>query len=754
MWHRGVSVGALALLLAACGGGPGTIARPAPPPAPPIGGTPTPTPTPAPTPTPTPTPVTQRVDYDTAEYRNSGGAAGVDAIRAYQAGATGAGIAIGIVDTGINPTLSAFAGRISSASGDVAGNRGISDEGGHGTAVAAVAAAARDDRDTLGVAFDATVVAVRADDVGTCATDEGCLFSDREIARGIDRATQAGVRVINLSLGGEGAGRSVIDAVRRAAAAGIVTIVSAGNEGAALPSGFASTLAAAAPGLVIIAGATNRSGTIAGFSNRAGDARDVYLAAPGSGLLAPDHTGRVFSWSGTSFSAPVISGAAALLADAFPNLTGAQIVAILLDSADDIEAAGIDAISGRGRLNLGRAFAPSGATVLAGSDVAISLTSNGTLPVAAGDAGGGAGTTALFTDSYERAYELDLSRTLDMQGHAGPMQRRFATAGSDVRATGIGAGPLRLAMTVGRDGPRDTALLAPLDTNHARDARLLAARIVAKVDDRTALALGFSEGAQAMRDQLSATAGEDFLAARDTDLGFTALRDTSIAVRRDLGGVGLTLSAERGAVVEPSRAPGEERAGYSLLAAGLDGSLGDWGRGALTLGRLDEDETLLGGHLSSALGGGTGATTVSLDARWRSELGAGWSVGLDARRGWTTFEGGSFTTSAYAADIALRGLFETSDRLALRVSQPLRIGDGGLALNMATAWDPLTGRATFGTRHFALSPSGRERIAELAYGGTLGPGRVDANLYTRFQPGHIKGVDNDTGVRVGYRLGF
>ena len=745
MLQRGVSVGALALLLSACGGGSSALNRPAPTP-PPIGGTPTPTPAPVPT--------TMAVDYDTVEYRNSVGASGTNAIKAYEAGASGAGIGIGIVDTGINPNLPDFAGRISAASADVAGARGVSDEDGHGTAVAAVAAAARDDRDTLGVAYEATIVALRADEPGSCSGEEGCFLYDSDIARGIDRAVAAGVRVVNLSLGGEAAGRSVLEAVRRAAGAGIVTIVSAGNDGGSLPDGFAREIAAAAPGLVIIAGATNRNGIIASFSNRAGQAQDVYLAAPGSGLRAPDHTGQVFSWSGTSFAAPVISGAAALLADAFPNLTGAQIVEILLDSADDLDAAGTDTVSGRGRLNLARAFAPDGATMLAGTDVAISLTANGTLPSAAGDAGGGAGDTALFTDSYDRAYELDLSKTFDVQGEAGPMRRTFADAGTIVRAERIDAGPLRLAMTVGRDAERDAAFLRPLDAHQAGEARILAARIVAAIDDRTAISLGFSEGAKSMRDQLTAARGERFVAARDADLGFAALRDTGVAVRRDLGAVGLTLSAERGSVIEASRIPGEDRAGYSTLAAGIDGSLGAWGKVAVTLSHISEEETLLGGRLATALGGGSGADTTALDARWESELGNGWSIGLDARRGWTAFEGGAFTTSAYAADIALRGLFDAGDRMALRLSQPLRIETGGLALDLATAWDPLAGSGTFGTRHFSLSPSGRERIAELAYGGALGPGWVDANLYTRFEPGHIKGADNDTGVRVGYRLGF
>ena len=105
---------------------------------------------------------------------------------------------------------------------------------------------------------------------------------------------------------------------------------------------------------------------ISTFSNRAGTGAQYYLTALGYRDRAPDQTGTQFLWSGTSFSAPTITGAVALLAQAFPNLTGAQIVDILFQSADDLGAAGIDAIYGHGRLNIARAFQPIGTTSLAG----------------------------------------------------------------------------------------------------------------------------------------------------------------------------------------------------------------------------------------------------------------------------------------------------------------------------------------------------------------------------------------------------
>src|SRR5206468_6359046 len=158
-----------------------------------------------------------------------------NAIAAYNAGATGQGVKIGIVDSGINPNLAEFSGRIDPASGDVAGSRGVSDEGGHGTAVSAVAAAARNNSNTMGVAFDATIVSERADDVGSCATtgtDGGCKFFDDSIAAGMDAARVAGAKVINLSLGGSAPGSLLHASMQRAVNAGVVLVISAGNDGA------------------------------------------------------------------------------------------------------------------------------------------------------------------------------------------------------------------------------------------------------------------------------------------------------------------------------------------------------------------------------------------------------------------------------------------------------------------------------------------------------------------------------------------
>ena len=735
---------ALALSLSACGGSGGGNDTPQPIPA-------------APPPPPPPPPPPAGTDYNTAEYKASTYAVAANAIAAYDAGATGKGVKIGVVDSGINPKLSEFTGRIDPASGDVYGTRGVSDEGGHGTAVSAVAAAARNGSNTMGVAFDATIVSERADKPGTCASTDGCSFYDDAIANGIDAARAAGAKVINLSLGGSTPGSVLLGAMQRAVNAGVVLVIAAGNDGTTNPDPFALTPANQFPGQVIIAGALDKNATtIASFSDKAGTGANYYLMAVGVDDRAPDENGTQYLWSGTSFSAPTISGAVALMAQAFPTLTGKQIVEILFNSADDLGATGVDAIYGQGKLNIQRAFQPQGATTLADSQVAVSTIDNGDLPSAAGDAGAGKHPLgAIILDGYNRAFAINLAATLRSAPQDKPLTRSLL---SNLQVGSKQTGPVSVAMTVSqRAGVSKLFALDRLNIGpeDARRARLVAGSAVARLDKKTAFALGLSEGAKAMERRLTGAQSGAFLIARDIagEPGFTGTRDGSIAVRHQFGSTGVTFSGETGNVWQPveTRASGSP---YRWTSIGVDRRLG---RNTLNanLSRLEEKDTLLGGRLGNALsGGGSSSLFVDLDAR--HDFGGGWSAGATARRGWTSFASGKLQTSAYSFDLAKAGVFVGSDSLGLRLAQPLRVESGGLALMLPTAYDYSTGLATDSLTRMSLSPSGRELDAELSYGSSLlgNHAWLGGNLFYRRQPGHIAAADNDLGAAIRFTFGF
>ncbi|MEO5493400.1 MAG: S8 family serine peptidase [Sphingomonas sp.] len=268
----------------------------------------------------------------------------MNALSAYDRGFTGAGVKVAVVDSGIDPNSTEFTGRIDPASADLAGNGTLDDLSGHGTGVATLIAAKRDGIGSHGVAFDATIAVFRTDFPGSCAGAGGCTYSLDAVALAIDRAREAGVRVINLSMIGDSAPRAnLLAAVDRATAAGIVITICAGNEGGPEPQTLAATLAAdpAAREQVLIVGAVGGGDVIGASSNRAGDSAAHFITTTAGSCSA---------------ATPLASGALALIAQANPTKAGAQLLALLYASARDVGATGQDRVYGRGVVDLKRAF--------------------------------------------------------------------------------------------------------------------------------------------------------------------------------------------------------------------------------------------------------------------------------------------------------------------------------------------------------------------------------------------------------------
>src|SRR6185436_2871090 len=102
----------------------------------------------------------------------------------------------------------------------------------------------------------------------------------------------------------------------------------------------------------LVVSATDANDLLASWSNTG---NNIDLSAPGVVILTTMQGGGYGSGSGTSFSAPVVAGAAALVISANPTLPGAQVQAILKQTADDLGSAGWDTSYGAGRLNVGNA---------------------------------------------------------------------------------------------------------------------------------------------------------------------------------------------------------------------------------------------------------------------------------------------------------------------------------------------------------------------------------------------------------------
>lgn len=757
-----LSVGVAALVLGGCGGGgTGTSPGPSPiAPPPPAAPPPPPPPPPAP-PAPVPPPPPPATNFDDSEYRRSNAAVSSRAITAWNSGATGQNVKVGVVDTGINPNLSEFAGRIDPASRDVVASRGVTDTEGHGTAVSATIAAARNGTQNVGVAFSSTILSLNTSNPNNCDED-GCKHNDSDIARAIDIAVANNARVINISLGGDSVGTSMLNAVRRASAAGVVIVMSAGNDGTANPGVFATSSAAAGVNNVIIAGAIDDQRNLASFSNHAGTGAPFYLAALGVRVRTIDHTGTGFLYSGTSFSAPVITGAAALLASAFPNLSGAQIVSILLNSADDAGAPGTDADFGRGILNIERAFQPQGATKMAGSGVPVPDTGNGDAAGPMGDARAAAGQMAgaIILDGYSRAFAVDLATSLARAPQEEPLAQGLQ--GSLHTAT-MGRAGTAVSITVDRKSSRQPWVgMAQLGLTYedSRRARILSGLMLSRLDRKTAFAMGISESGKTLQQRLEGRAGNAFLVARDpmSRMGFFGDKATSIGVRRDLGPVALTLTGERGQVRRPGFNRLLAQPPYSIGSLTLDRGLG---RAHVSLGatRLEERDTVFGGRVSDAFARG-GSTSWFADAGASWDLGRGWSANGNYRRGWTNMPGaglgqrGRLSTDAWSFDLAKGNALFAADRFALRLMQPLRVRSGGFDLSLPVSYDYSDGKVGYEQRFFNLAPSGREIDLEAAYAMRLLTGQLSFNAFMRRQPGHIEAADSDVGAALRFNVGF
>ncbi|MBI2952746.1 MAG: S8 family peptidase [Chloroflexi bacterium] len=298
----------------------------------------------------------------------------VNAEAVWDKGVDGSGVTVAVIDSGVEPLPHGVDPNRLVASIDlVKGSRKLDDPGGHGTHVAGIIAGQGDD--WSGIAPEANIVSVRV------VNDKG-IARMSTVIKGIQWVVQNrktyGIDIVNISLGAPATGSYKNDplaaAVEIAWHAGLVVVVSAGNQGPA--AGTVST-----PGYdpyVVTVGAVDMNATekrgddvISWFSSR-GPTNDGLakpdVVAPGRKMvstrvpksyldrLLPDRVvdKSYFRLTGTSQAAAVVSGVAALLLDKNPRLTPDDVKARLMSSATSIT--GFDANSaGAGYVDASRA---------------------------------------------------------------------------------------------------------------------------------------------------------------------------------------------------------------------------------------------------------------------------------------------------------------------------------------------------------------------------------------------------------------
>ncbi|WP_192804848.1 S8 family peptidase [Noviherbaspirillum aerium] len=687
---------------------------------------------------------------------------------AYVRGLSGAGVTIGTLDTGISSAHREFLqpGKLLPGLNAVTAGTDVTDRNGHGSHVAGIIAGARDGRGNAGVAFGATLLPIKIFlDSGSGNT----LALDAGLRHAIGKAA-----IVNLSIGA--AGPFDPRAMQQAVKSGLLIVAAAGNDGAPAanwPARFARE--AWANNQIIAVGAVDGTNRIASFSNRAGDTAAWFLVAPGVGVVSAYRNDQYATMSGTSMAAPMVSGAAALLMQMWPRLRADQVATILLVTATDLGAPGIDPIYGRGLLNIAKALQPVGALT--------TTTYNGkTIHVLNGTMQPSAATSAIWSlaasgqlravgrDDFQRDFGIDLGRSvarstaLSLTQVIRGMERRMEVAER------VFADDVEMAFA------RESWIVAGNHGNHGNQSgiaqydalrsRLAAFSLQARSGSgmQTSFALGSFAGQE--------FGAQGFKLAPDLSLSQVAglsnpylslLPGTShLAVARELGGyrirAGLVASGARDPLASSdiylpaSSSLPKAKSGIFEVSRSFDGaSL------SLSLLQTRESNAYLGSYSSGALSIANRAATHSLQLAGAvllmpqlalaGQAAYGITPGLSSDSlvaGVTTLRTNAFSLALVAAD-----RLRTGDRLSLAVSQPMRTYAGQLTM------DVLSNEQARDRLVFSMAPAGREVRGELNYQAPLGPlSSMGVSMMLRREPNNIADAALDKLLALRYATRF
>lgn len=675
----------------------------------------------------------------------------------------GQGQLLGVVDTGITATHPVFAsGQVSKTLSACAAKTfgctsGYADDNGHGTAVAAIAAANK----TYAYASNYGGYSVQAGSVVSVAPNANIVAekvlnaagtgTSADVANGIRKAADAGVSVINVSIT-YGNTSDIVAAINYAAGKGAFIVWAGGNSSTLIANGRNTTgLTPQALNRLLFVGSVTRSNTLSSFSNRPGGAGLVtttqvlaayasrWVVAPGEAILAPNVAAGPNAWaywSGTSMSAPLVSGSLILLENAWPILrTNGSAANLLLATTTDLGAAGTDTTYGTGLVNLTKAFQPVGGlnvTRANGQPVAVTALTRSLITAGAlGSLSSVQSKLSSYTalDAYKRNYTVNLSSLISTPAGKTTLNPLPAYANTGVRAIKLAdGGELSFwqdepASRFGHQGefgynaefaPDRRGGYAMLTDTHGHTTALGFKAPVqyafsrALLGDETLASLAAETTVQG----LGQFAEGGSMAAWGTQL------DESLRVAMSWNS---TASVPMGAHGNwsPTWATPDARnasvgASYRLTPRLTAGA---------AVGVLDENHGLLGAtydtHSALSLGERNRSLSYSLSMGYR--LSANRSLLLEAGLATTRanhaegmFAGTTGLQSrTWGASYLTRNLWRRNDQLTASIRQPLRVSQG--SAEMVTTDIDEAGVAHYGTERVSLVPDGREIDYKLSY---------------------------------------
>lgn len=254
---------------------------------------------------------------------------------AWKSGFTGTGVKVAVVDSGIatnHPDLTVTGG-IST----VDYTSSYNDDNGHGSHVAGIIGAKRNNSGMVGIAPDVQLYAVKTMD----SQGKGNL---QDVLEGIDWAIQNKMDIINVSLGTSADSQLLHDMVDKAYNQGILVVGAGGNNGTADGSGDTVSYPAKYDSVIAVSAVDkyNKRGSFSATGNK------IEVSAPGVDVISTYLNGKYAIASGTSQASPHVAGMLALLKQKNPTMTNKELRAELLKYTQDLGITGKDTFYGNG----------------------------------------------------------------------------------------------------------------------------------------------------------------------------------------------------------------------------------------------------------------------------------------------------------------------------------------------------------------------------------------------------------------------
>lgn len=680
---------------------------------------------------------------------------------AYAKGFRGKDVTVAVIDSGIYYSKE-FAGRMP-VEYDAVTNTVITDStkftiaSNHGTNVAGIIGAAADGNGMVGVAPEATILPINVFTKN--------IAYDTNVSTAINYAVGK-ARIINMSLGGSG---GMATSMTNAIKSGMLFVIACGNSASAncdYPARYASAPTMAG-GILAVGAVDTTTGLLAAYSSKAGDAKNFYLLAPGTGYsttMGSSPTYPVYAtMMGTSQATPVVSGAAALLMSAWPKLSAYQTGQILLNTATDMGDSGVDAIYGHGLLNIEAALNPVGIPTTALSTGGTVKTSS--ITINTGSATGSAtakslsGVRVLSVDDYGRDFYASASNMVAKPTSTMSLDSIFNVVDIYTRTASIENKNLT-AMLVSKDpGQSRLGLL-----EEARDSgNLVSSMVTFKLNGGQELSYG-TGGFATKYFGLAETKGLP-LYGRDA---FSNPYLGLVQSNRYTGGAASLTDHTKirvGLVQNGKYASTGPISGFAMDTPSARSSLMEIEHKfsdatmLVSFGNTKEASTFLSGT-SSAGAGFTNTATKFTSFAFAKPLSdqftalATYSAGETAGVGYGLTEDARTRTRSYSVGLVGRSLVSKGDTLTLAMSSPLVATRGTMTLNVPTAQDD-AGNPVFERVSASMAPSARERDLEMGYNFvTKKNASVSLMGMLRFNPGHESGVSSEKIVGVRYSTVF